>query len=109
VTAGKYNFIIEQGAQVRKVLTFETDWTGYSARMKIKTLSGALVLSLTSVPVTGDRLVISGNTITIIITTATTTAMNFSQGRYDLELVDPSGEVERQLKGIVAFSREETN
>lgn len=77
--------------------------------MKIKSLNGTTVLSLTSSPSSGDRLVLSGDTVTVIITSATTTAMKFSQGMYDLELVDGSGEVDRRIEGIVALSTQVTD
>jgi len=96
--AGKYNFTIEQGAQFRRVLTWKdgagalVNLTGFTARIKIKRRdAGAEIMSLViqaSASVNGILLGGAAGTITLTILAVTTTAMNFTEGKYDLELVD---------------------
>jgi hypothetical protein len=67
----------------------------------------APLVSLTSAA--GD---ISINTtdgrVTFTIDTATTEGLDFTEGVYDLELVDPSGEATRLLEGVVTLNKEVT-
>lgn len=117
MAAGKYDIIIEQGATFTRVLTWKPggstgNLTGMSARMKIKKLNGSLILSLTqTATANGDILTLGGTagTITILIKSATTTTMAFTQAKYDLELVDSLGAVTRLLQGLVEFNREVTD
>src|SRR4051794_17894604 len=113
--AGHYNFTIEQGADFYRLLTWKDpsgnayDLTGFSARMKIKTLSGKLILSLTNVlSVAGDGLTLGGTagTVAITIGDATTAALTFSSAKYDLELVSPAGTVVRLIEGLVTLDKE---
>lgn len=117
--AGKYNFTIEQGAQFRRVLTWKdsagslVDLTGMTARMKIKHRdTDEEIISLVDKGVTtADGIVLGGvaGTITITILAATTTAMDFTEGKYDLEIVDTGGVPSRLVEGFVSFSREVTD
>lgn len=117
MAAGKYDIIIEQGATFTRVLTWKPggatgNLTGMSARMKIKTLPGVLILSLTqTATANGDVITLGGaaGTISILITSATTTNLAFTIGKYDLELVDTVGQVTRLLQGSVTFNREVTD
>lgn len=114
MSAGTYNITIEQGARWTRVLTVETDgeaWnlTGYSARMQIrKKVGGDLYVELT----VGDGITLGGaeGTITLTIGATDTAALDFSSGRYDLELIPASGEDDaiRLLQGTVTLSKEVT-
>jgi len=107
--AGKYNFTIEQGAQFRRVLTWKdaagalVSMTGFTGRMKIKRRdTGDLIISLVnqaSDTVTGILIGEAAGTITITNLDATTTTMNFTEGKYDLKLVDGGGIPYRLLEG----------
>lgn len=118
MVAGRYNFTIEQGAQFDRLLTWQTgtplvavDLTGFSARVKLKDGRGQQLLSLTTVPTSnGDVITLGGTagTIEIVISDETTTALDFDEATYDLELVSPAGAVVRLLEGVVDLSREVT-
>ncbi len=118
MSAGKYNFTIEQGADLSRVFTWKdangspVSLVGYTARMKIKDSStGTTILSLTNAAdANGNVLTLGGlvGTITLTIKSVTTTAMTFTEGKYDLELVDASNKVTRLVQGIVSLSQEVT-
>lgn len=123
MSAGKYNFIVEQGAQHDVTFRYKLasgsflDLTNYRVRMSVKdhitdttfvyqatsnssgggdtggTVAFAQHFSLSSQ--TGDTL----GQFTLSIPTATTTAFAFNQGVYDLELVANDGTVTRILEG----------
>lgn len=111
--AGKYDIVIEQGATFSRVITWKdasgtpVDLTGYSARMEVRNsvASGQPILALTS----GQGITLGGTagTITLSISAVDTAALDFSNARYDLELVQGSN-VKRLLKGTVTLDREYT-
>jgi hypothetical protein len=108
---GTYNFTIQQGATWTRTLTWKIDGvavnlTGYTARMQLRE-AGTLVIELTTA---NGRIALGGaaGTITLTITAADTTALNFKTALYDLELVSGGGVVTRLLEGRVFLSREVT-
>lgn len=114
MTAGLYNFTIEQGAEFTRVITCKDadgnviNLTGFSARMKIKRVdNNAVIKSLT----VGSGLTLGGvtGTITINISHTDTTAMDFTEAKYDLELIDSNSKPDRLIEGRVTFSREVTD
>jgi hypothetical protein len=116
--AGRYNFTLEQGTDFERVLTWRdgagnlVNLTGSNARMKIKKLDGSLILSLTTSPnANGDKVTLGGaaGTITIYISSASTVAFDFTEAKYDLEIIDTTGKVKRLIQGNVEFSREQTD
>jgi len=123
--AGTYNMTIEQGSTFGRLISVEqpdlaTDPTGatfepfllngYTARMQIRRNvdSSTAMLSLTTEnggitinPGTED------NEIKLSIT-ATNTALLTSDGVYDLEIIDPLGEVSKVIRGTVTVIPEVT-
>ena len=85
MAAGKYSFIIEQGATT----DFEIIW-------KDLNLSGSL----------GNNPLSSGS-IGIFISAASSSAFNFNEAKYDLEVVSGSY-VTRLLEGRIKLSKEVT-
>ena len=126
MAAGKYSFLIEQGAS----LNFELNWvdsddkpldlTGYQGRMHIRpTLeSETIYLSLTSSlqecgtginfsGSSGDTPVQSGS-IGVFISAKVTENLNFTDGVYDLEVFQNDCEVTRLIEGKVKLSKNVT-
>lgn len=115
MTAGSYNFKIEQAAKFSRVLTWRAggalvNLTGFTATMKIWDKdTGVLLLTLTTTPdVNGNVITLGGTagTITILIKTVTTTAFTFSEAKYILRLNDGSSEGYRSVEGALSFSKE---
>jgi hypothetical protein len=126
MAAGKYSFIIEQGATT----DFEIVWkdstgtkvnlTNYHARMQIRSnygSEGTLYASLSSsLSPDGTGLNLSGSSgnnplssgsIGIYISAASSSAFNFGEARYDLEMVSGSY-VTRLLEGKIKLNKEVT-
>lgn len=114
MSAGKYTIEIEQGAFWSASLTYKDKLgepiplTGYSARMHIRpfTESDDVMLVLSTAE-GGITLGADDGIIEIEISSAQTATLT-SDGVYDLELVAPSGEVKRLLKGKVKLDMEVT-
>ena len=126
MAAGKYSFIIEQGATT----DFEIVWkdgngdvvnlSDYHARMQIRSGYGSdstLHISLSSsLDSDGTGLNLSGSngtnplssgSIGVFISAASSSAFNFGEAHYDLELVSGSY-VTRLIEGKVRLNREVT-
>jgi hypothetical protein len=108
MSAGTYDFTIEQGATFQRTFTWKDNngnpinLTGYSAKMELKDSHGNLLLTLLS----GTDVTLGGSagTIAVEIAAATTAALTFDTANYDLRLTDASGTVTRLLSGIVTLS-----
>ena len=126
--AGKYSFIIEQGTttqfeiQYKDVNSTPVDLTGYGAKMQIRpsidsteaylTLSSSLQADGTGLNMSGsdgNKPPTSGS-IGIIISSTTSSLLNFSQAVYDLEIYSSENppRVVRVLEGQVKLSKEVT-
>lgn len=123
--AGIYNMTIEQGSTFSRLISIEqpdllTDptgntfepfnLTGYTARMQIRrTLESATpMLSLTT---ENGRIEINPGTATNEIELsidAETTATLSTSGVYDLEIIDPNGNVSKVVRGDVTLVAEVT-
>lgn len=113
--AAAYDFTIEQGATL--ILPFvwkdsagvPINLTGYTARMQIRAskTSTAVLLSATTADNTLQITAADGK-VTIVLPEATTAAITWRRGVYDLELVSAGGVVTRLVEGAVAVSREVT-
>jgi len=126
MAAGKYSFIIEQGATT----DFEIVWkdstgtkvnlTNYHARMQIRSdygSEGTLYTSLSSsLKADGTGLNLSGSngnnplssgSIGIFISAASSSAFDFKEAKYDLEVVSGSY-VTRLLEGKIKLNKEVT-
>ena len=126
MAAGKYSFIIEQGATTK----FQIDWTdesgnpidltGYHARMQVRPSveSNTIFLSLSSSlsDNCGTGLNLSGSngvtplqsgSIGVYISAASSSLLNFNEAYYDIEMVNGC-EVTRLLEGKVKLSKNVT-
>jgi hypothetical protein len=114
--AGKYNFIIEQGATFTRVITWRdaddalVDLTNYTARMMVRALIGdaSPIVDLTT---ENGGIALGGalGTVTLTITAAETTALGAPLNAvYDLEVIDSGGIVTRLLQGAVKIDGEVT-
>ena len=126
MAAGRYTFIVEQGATT----DFEVEWkdkdgaavdlAGYTARMQIRSdygSGGTLFASLTNVTASdgtglsllgsGAALPLASGSIGIFMSAAVTSAFTFTEAKYDLEMIKGT-KVTRLLSGKVKLSKEVT-
>ena len=119
MSAGKYNFIIEQGTTFTLELQYKdsnsvpVDLTGYTGRMQIRPTIGSPTSYLTlssSVQPDGTGITfptpVSG-TINLYISAISSSQLTFDQGVYDLEIATGST-VTRLIQGNVQLSKEVT-
>ena len=125
MAAGKYSFIIEQGATTNLNIQWTDssgsaiDLTGYSARMQIRPgieASDVYISLLSNLQPDGTGLNLSGSngetpvesgSIGIYISAYSSSLLNFTEAYYDLELVNGI-EVTRLLEGRVKLSKNVT-
>ena len=124
MAAGKYSFIIEQGAttdfeiQYKDSSNSAVDLTGYQARMQIRSdYGGTQIIALSSsLKEDGTGLNLSGSngttalssgSIGIFISAASSSTFTFNEALYDLELVSGSV-VTRLIEGKVKLSKNVT-
>lgn len=129
MAAGKYSFVIEQGATTNFELLYKDssgnsiDLTNYQARMQIRPSidSDTIYLTLSSsLQSDGTGLNTSGSSgqnppesgsIGIFVSYLTSSLLDFTQGVYDLEIATGSGEnivVTRVVEGNVSLSKNVT-
>tara|TARA_R110002020_G_scaffold127025_1_gene285061 strand:+ start:466 stop:882 length:417 start_codon:yes stop_codon:yes gene_type:complete len=134
MAAGRYSFVIEQGATTDFEVVYNDsannpiDLTGHTARMSIRaaqistsqlymTLSSSLGpcgtgLNLSgSVSAEGYPKPLSSGSIGIYISAASSSQLSFNEAYYDLEIVSGSGDcatVTRLLMGRIQLSNEVT-
>lgn len=110
MTAAPYNLPVEQFTRMELPIFYTDDsdipinLVGCSARMQIRTLTGQLLVDLSSDNggiVLGGR----GGTITIIISAEQTANPLLMGSSYDLILTSPSGAPTRLMAGKVLFSK----
>tara|TARA_R100000278_G_scaffold116263_1_gene95531 strand:+ start:315 stop:677 length:363 start_codon:yes stop_codon:yes gene_type:complete len=116
MSAGNYDFEIEQGATLTLNLSYKDSngsvinlSSGYTARMKIKDgPDGSVIASTESSDSPNNTISIvlgsSGNNIVVTINATTTAGFNFDKAMYDLELVSGSV-VDRVLEGRVTLDK----
>lgn len=92
------------------VLQFNTpvSLVGYTARMAIKDKVGGTVLLTLTTENSGIALDSTKHTITLTISAAATAALMWKSGKYDLELISPTGIVTALLSGAVIVTKEVT-
>lgn len=115
MAAATYDFEIEQGATLIKPIVWNdstgapVNLTGYTAKMQVRqsVASEEVLLELSTTngkiqltPLTG--------TITLVFSAATTAAINWKRGKYDLELTSADGTVTRLIEGEINISKEIT-
>lgn len=125
MAAGKYSFVIEQGATTN----FQIDWTdesgsaidlsGYHARMQIRPqiedtnvlihLSSSLSTDGTGINLSGSNGItpLESGSIGVYISAHSSSLLDFGEAFYDLELVN-GNEVTRLLEGKVKLSKNVT-
>ena len=121
MAAGKYSFVIEQGATTDFEVQYKdsegtpVDLTTYHARMQVRSdYGGDMICNLSSsLDADGTGLNLSGSSRTtplssgsigIFISAASSSNFDFSEAKYDLELVQGSTVV-RLLEGKVKLSK----
>jgi hypothetical protein len=125
MAAGKYSFIIEQGATTNLNVQWTNnsgsavDLTGYQARMQIRPgieASDVYISLSSSLSPDGTGLNLSGSngetplesgSIGIYISAYSSSLLNFTEAFYDLEMVN-GREVTRLLEGKVRLSKNVT-
>lgn len=129
MAAGRYSFVIEQGATTDFQISYTdssgdpVDLTGYQARMQIRpsvgsseiyiTLSSSLGPCGTGINLSGSNSVNppTSGTLGIYIAAISSSQLDFTEGVYDLELATGSGDcyvVTRLLEGQVKLSKNVT-
>lgn len=110
IQAGRYDFVIEQGAGFDRTLYWKDEdgnpinLTGYTAEMKIKVLVGAAETVVTLTDESGITLGGAEGTIDIALTSAQTNDMTFTWAYYDLELTK-GGNTVRLVGGKIKLSK----
>ena len=115
MAAYKTNLNIERGSQYNKKVTWKDstgaliDNSAYTARMKIKQMPDNATTELELTNANGG-IILGGDNgeIDIYISAADTTNLDFSIGRYDLELYTNVNNVKRILQGYVNVIQEVT-
>jgi hypothetical protein len=119
MAAAKYKMLVEQGTTWNKTFTWKVkdnagnfqpvNITGYTARMHVRRriTDANFIVALT----TANSAIILGGaagTITLSLDAAATAALPAGPWVYDLEVINPSGVVERLLKGTFLVDPEVT-
>jgi len=125
MAAGRYSFIIEQGATTNFQINWNdesgsaVDLSGYHARMQIRpqieasdvyiSLSSSLSPDGTGIHLSGSNFVtpVQSGSIGIYISAQSSSLLNFNEAFYDLELVN-GNVVTRLLEGKVKLSKNVT-
>jgi hypothetical protein len=119
MSAGKYDFTIEQGANFSKTFTWKTsagvaiNINGYTIRMMARedyenappTISLSTVATPGGITIIGDG---STGQFTLAMTPTVTALLDFSTLLYDIEMVSGAGAVTRLLEGTITLSKEIT-
>jgi hypothetical protein len=115
MSAGIYDFYVEQGATFLKTITWKNsssvaiDLTGYTARMQFRRSKSSTEVLFSGTTENGI-ITLGGSTGTIAINIPATSTDDFSfRGAvYDLELQSSGGIVTRLIEGSVELSKEVT-
>lgn len=111
MSAGTYNFTIEQGATFTRTLNWQNpdgsaiNLTGYTAKMQARDKSGNILIDFGA----SGTLTVNGSagSVTITLPAAVTTALTFDSCKYDLKLTSVSN-VARLVQGTITLSKEVT-
>lgn len=121
MAAGKYSFVIEQGATTNFGILYQDssknyiDLTNYEARMQLRPSVNSSIVYLqlsSSLNPDGTGITVDpSGSINIYISSCTSSMLTFDQAVYDLEIYSGSGAcpyVIRLLEGNVKLSKEVT-
>ena len=110
MSAGTYNFVLEQGATFNRILTVQENGsamnlTGYSVASKFRSTHDSSTVVGTFTCTISDA---SAGQITMQMTNSTTAAIEEGIYVYDLEITASSGTVTRIMEGNVTVNPEVT-
>ena len=110
MSAGTYNFILEQGATFNRQLTVKDDGsvmnlTGYSVASKMRSTHDSSTVVGTFTCTISNA---SGGIITVSMPSSTTAAIEEAIYVYDLEITSGAGIVTRLLQGQITVNPEVT-
>jgi len=113
MTAGKYDFLIEQGTTFRKIFRWRqsngtpVDLTGTTAKMQAwdDDHRTKLIDFNTQGSITIDA---EAGAVTVELPDSVTTALTFDIARHDLKLTSPNTDKTRLIQGRIRLSRQET-
>jgi hypothetical protein len=112
--AGEYDITIEQGSGFSLPLTYEApegslvDFTGSTARLHVRSKYSSIDTLIELTTENGGIELTEDGEITLSISADDTAELTFSRGVYDLEIVPPTGEPYKIIKGNVFLKREAT-
>ncbi len=115
MSAGVYNFIIEQGTTFQRDFVYKdsnnvvVNLTNYTARMQIRPSKDSTVILVEATTANG-KLSIAGaqGKISLVLMPSDTNLVGFDVGVYDLEIESAGGVVTRLLEGTVEVSKQVT-
>lgn len=115
MSAGEYNFKLEQGATFVREFTYKDgegvaiNITGYSARMQFRPYRESSTLLIEATTVNG-KIVLDGaaGKLTLTLTPSDTNNLTERKAVYDLEIQSAGGVVTRLLEGAVEISKQVT-
>ena len=110
MSAGTYNFVLEQGATFNRILTVQENGsamnlTGYSVASKFRSTHDSSTVVGTFTCTISDA---SAGQITMQMTNSTTAAIEEGMYVYDLEITASSGTVTRIMEGTITVNPEVT-
>ena len=111
---GKYNFTIKQGSTFRKPFQWiaggsPVDMTGWTARMQIRPeVDSEIVIAELTTEDGGITIEPLEGKFNLYLSDVETSAFSFEDAVYDIELVDQSGDVHRNIGGKIKLSPEVT-
>jgi zona occludens toxin (predicted ATPase) len=115
MAAATYDFQLEQGATLLKPFVWKdsngvaVNLTGYTAKMQVRRNTSAddVLLELSTI---NGKLTITplSGMVTMVFSATTTAAIDWTRGKYDLELTSGDGTVTRLLEGEITVSKEIT-
>jgi len=110
MSAGTYNFILEQGATFNRILTLKENnavmnLTGYSVASKMRSTHDSSTVVGTFTCTISDA---SAGQITMQMTNSTTAAIEEGIYVYDLEITNSAGTVTRIMEGNITVNPEVT-
>ena len=110
MSAGTYNFILEQGATFNRILTLKENnavmnLTGYSVAAKLRSTHDSSSVVGTFTCTISDA---ANGKITMAMTNSTSAAIEEGIYVYDLEITSGTGSVTRLMQGEVTVNPEVT-
>lgn len=114
ITPGQHNFTLYQGTTLRKTFTWlannvPVDLTAYTGRCQFRASYAETVPALNMTTLNGGILIDEpAGQITLYATDVQTAALTADKYFYDLEIIDPAGDVSRLIYGTVTLVKEIT-